>query len=271
MKPSKGFSLMEMLLVMVLSLMVVSLLTKAIYFFETAYEKQAQRLLLAQRRLRLSVLLHDFFNDVNFFNCQLDVVPVIQWNNEAFFAKKTLGIDILSSQALMQMLALKQNRARTSEAIFIRKLSKYHGVLARTFHATQLVVQGLDPRFQKQSDVDLTDCQSSKAMYVNNVTIDYPDNEQRLLLKSSMSSLEKPGAMVFPYRIFTLYLAKNAQGIMSLYKKNQTGRNQLLVAGVYVMHYQPVVKEGQAWLRISAQLCVKTLCKKVSWMVSLLS
>ena|GEM_PF-1647693 len=261
-----GFTLIELTIVLLLSGVLLTVILSAIMMFQTFYQKAEQSIELNDNLIRESSIVSYYLSYTKFTGALLTHKSHVYQNNLSFINDPSvLGVDIFQSAIPAGELHLKRSYQKRGEVIVVHKIGREYVLLKNNTDNVELTVSSLEPRFKKRNELIISNGLIDERALIKDVRLNYAKNEQVIKLQSPLNKAFNQGAMLYPLESFTLYSAKNAQDIFSLYQKPKDQQNKMLLSHVDQLHFN--IKG--ALLSIKSRSCFGKLCKSTHLLLPL--
>ncbi len=251
MKKIKGFTLIEMLCAMAVSMIIIMVILEIFLGYKASF-KINQAISEVQENARfVSHVLTTEISQAGYIGCTKlsENLPVIDLAADPqLFYFNALGVYDDSNWQSHLSLRFRLKPKPGSNVIIMRKMSALTNDLLEEVEKTDLVRMSLEPKFNKGNDIIISDCKKVVISKIHNIYRSEKNQYQQLTLSGKLEKKFSFGTQVgeLKTRVFAVQETsrQNIKGkkIYALYEFDGSGRKTELVPGVFDMRVLCVEK-----------------------------
>ncbi len=247
MKKINGFSLIEMLCVIAISMIIVISLLDVLLGYQQAF-KINQAILEIQENARFAIYtLKKEVSEAGFIGCPKlsESLPVLDAGvdvSDKLFYYNALGVYDSTNWQSNLPSNFKLKPKLDSNILLVRRIASNMNVLLESAKKTRLLRVSLKPEFDVGDNIAISDCKKVIEAKVQKVYRSIKNNYQQLTLldaiQESFLTHAEVGELTTTVFVIQATSRKNKSGdkIYALYKVDSNGRKTELVSGVFDMH-----------------------------------
>lgn len=245
MKKIAGFTLIEMLCAMAISMIMIGMIVEVFLGYKSSF-KVNQALSEVRENARFaSHILTTEISQAGYIGCPKlsENLPIVNLGSGSqLYYFNALGVYDESDWQSHLPSSFHLKPKPESHIIVVRKMSSQSGDLLEEAEKTKLVRVSLEPRFNEGDDVAISDCKHIVISNVQKVYRSEVNHYQQLTLSGELENKFSVGAQIgeLTTQVFAIQETsrKNFHGekIYALYEFDRNGKKMELVSGVFDMN-----------------------------------